>query len=101
LHIDMSGNRKEPEILEMASKNEYARFLMEAGNYVITVDGIDWYLYNGFIMPAYLPHCCPLITNEIAEKTLNIAGKPFARWDTKFGQTEKGEWWYILKRGPW
>lgn len=61
----------------------------EVGNQVISVDGVNWYLYNRFITTAYLPHCIPLIINK---KALNIAGKPFVRWDTKFGKKEKGEW---------
>ncbi len=97
----MSDSTKRPEMPEAANKNEYAHFLKEMGNYVITVDGVDWYLYNGFITPAYLPHCCPPITNKTAEQALNIAGKPFARWDTNFGQIKSGEWWYVLKRGLW
>ena len=60
----MSDSTEKIEIPETANKNEYARFLKEMGNYVITVDGVDWYLYNGFIMPAHLPHCCPPINRR-------------------------------------
>jgi hypothetical protein len=53
------------------------------------------------MVPAYLPHCCPSITVEIAEKVLRISGRPFVRWDSCFGEVKSGEWWYVLKRGPW
>ena len=81
--------------------NKFAELLKEQGNYVITVGGVDWYDYNGFMMPAYLPHCCPKISPQIAEEVVRISRRPFARWSTQFGQIENGEWWYILKRGPW
>lgn len=86
---------------EQLSKNEYARLLKEQGNYVITVEGVDWYSYSGFMIPAYLPHCCPSISPQISEKVVRISGRPFARWDSEFGKAEISEWWYVLKRGPW
>jgi hypothetical protein len=81
--------------------NKYARFLKEQGNYIIQVHNTDWYDYQGFMLPAYLPHCCPAITQESALKVLRESGRPFARWDTRFAQVDKGEWWYVLRRGPW
>jgi len=88
--------------------NKYARFLKEQGIKVVTIRGIHWYNYarfivpyGGFMMPAYLPHCCPEISREIAREVVGISGLPFARWDTNFGQTEESPWWYVLKRGPW
>jgi len=81
--------------------NRYAHLLKEEGNYVITIGGVDWYDYGEFMMPAYLPHCCPQITSEIAREVIKISGKPFARWDTRFGKVENSEWWYVLKRGRW
>lgn len=84
-----------------ASDNKYAQFFKEQGNYVITVEGIDWYDYSGFMMPAYLPHCCPEISPEMAQDVVKTSGRAFARWDTKFGQLEDSEWWYVLKRGQW
>lgn len=81
--------------------NKYAQLLKEQGNYVIKVEGIDWYDYSGFMMPAYLPHCCPSITPEVARKVVEISGRPFARWDSGFRKVEHSEWWYVLKRGPW
>ncbi|MBA7472909.1 hypothetical protein ES707_08241 [subsurface metagenome] len=83
------------------SDNRYAQLLKEQGSYLVTVEGVDWYEYNRFMVPAYLPHCCPSITTEIAEKVLRISGRPFIRWDSHFGKVESGEWWYVLKRGPW
>ena len=82
-------------------KNRYAQLLGEQGDYVITVEGVDWYDYSGFMMPAYLPHCCPRISPEIADKVVQISGRPFVRWDSQFGEVENSEWWYVLKRGPW
>lgn len=81
--------------------NKYAQLLKEQGNYVIKVEGIDWYDYSGFMMPAYLPHCCPTVTQEVALKVLRESGRPFVRWDTQFRKVENSEWWYVLKRGPW
>jgi len=88
--------------------NKYAQFLKEQGIKVITTQGIHWYNYGrfimpyrGFMMPAYLPHCCPEISGEIAQEVVRISGLPFARWDTNFGQIEESQWWYVLKRGPW
>ena len=83
------------------TENVFAQFLKRQGNYIITVDGIDWHCYQGFMMPAYLPHCIPDITPETAKRVVGISGMPFARWDSKFGKLEKSEWWYVLKRGPW
>jgi hypothetical protein len=83
------------------SGNTYAQLLKEQGNYVLTVEGVDWYEYGGFMVPAYLPHCWPGITAEIAEEVLRISGRPFVRWSSCFGKVENGEWWYVLKRGSW
>ncbi|MHC4759017.1 MAG: hypothetical protein ACYTE8_10200, partial [Planctomycetota bacterium] len=55
----------------------------------------------GFMKPAYLPHCMPEITEDIAKEVLKISKRPFVRWDTKFGEIENGQWWYVLKRGNW
>jgi hypothetical protein len=81
--------------------NNYAKLLAAQGNYVINIDGVDWYHYSGFMMPAYLPHCVPAISEEIARKVLAESGNPFVRWDTQFGQIQNSEWWYILKKGLW
>ena len=81
--------------------NRYAQLLKEQGDYVITVKGVDWYHYNRFMMPAYLPHCTPSISNEIAEEVLRISNRLLVRWNTPLGSAENSEWWYILKRGPW
>ena len=83
------------------TENSYAKILDEQGFYVINVEGVDWWEYNGFMMPAYLPHCCPTVTREVAFEVLKKSGRPFARWDNQFGQVENSEWWYILKRGTW
>lgn len=81
--------------------NEYAHLLKEQGNYVITVEGIDWYEYGEFMVPAYLPHCCPDISYRVAQQVLRISKRPFVRWDSRYGQLPSSQWWYVLKRGPW
>ncbi len=81
--------------------NRYAQFLKEQDGYLVTVEGVDWYEYSGFMVPAYLPHCCLGITAEIVEEVLRISGRPFVRWDSRFGKVEGSEWWYVLKRGRW
>ncbi len=85
----------------MVSNNKYSQLLKEQGNYLITVEGVDWYDYGGFMIPAYLPHCCPSITRELALEVLQKSGRPFVRWDSGFGKVRSSEWWYVLKRGPW
>ncbi len=88
-------------MMTQTSNSRFAQLLKEQGHYVITVEGIDWYEYSGFMMPAYLPHCCPRISPQVAKEVMRISGRPFVRWDTRFGQVEGSEWWYVLKRGPW
>ena len=39
--------------------NAYALWLEEQGDYVVTVKGVDWYDYGGFMVPAYLPYRYP------------------------------------------
>jgi hypothetical protein len=84
-----------------AFANKYAQLLDKQGNYVVTVEGVDWYEYSGFMIPAYLPHCVPNISFEMAEKVLKTSGKPFVRWDSNFGHVNNLEWWYILRKGTW
>jgi hypothetical protein len=88
-------------VTEQNAHDSLARLLREQGNYVITVGGVDWYDYSGFMMPAYLPHCCPRISREIAAEVARTSERPFARWDTDFGRLENSEWWYVLKKGAW
>lgn len=83
------------------SGNTYAQLLKEQGNFVITVQGVDWYDYNGFMVPAFLPHCCPEISPEMARQVVRISVRPFARWDQRFGKLQNGEWWYLLKKKHW
>ncbi len=81
--------------------NKYAQFLKEQGNYVVTVEGVDWYEYQGFMEPAYLPHCCPKVTGELALEVLHESGRPFVRWDSDFAEVDESQWWYVLKSGQW
>jgi hypothetical protein len=83
------------------SGNTYVRFLKEQGIAVISIKGVDWREYSGFMIPAYLPHCTPPISEAVAKEVLKISGLPFVRWDTNFGKVKETEWWYVLKRGPW
>ncbi len=84
-----------------AFANKYAQLLDKQGSYVVTVKGVDWYEYSGFMIPAYLPHCTPPISEAVAKEVLKISARPFVRWDSRFGEVENSQWWYILKRGPW
>ena len=82
-------------------QNAYAKLLKKQGYNVIEEDDVFWFGYQGFIMPAYLPHCVPDISKETALKVLKKSGKPFVRWDCNFGHVKNSQWWYILKRGHW
>lgn len=82
-------------------ENKLARFWEKTGCLIIQVDGIFWYEYSGFMIPAYLPGNCPNITEKSAETVLKKTGKVFVRWDNDFNGITGGEWWYILKRGRW
>ncbi len=82
-------------------KNNYAELLRACGDYVLTIKGIDWYCYKGFMVPAYLPHCVPKISREVAKQALTISKRPFIRWDTHFGQLDKSPWWYLNRRHAW
>ena len=57
-------------------ENRYALFLKESNHYVITVNGIDWYDYQGFMVPAYLPHSIPEISRDVANSPLVIVDWP-------------------------
>ena len=81
--------------------NLYAKLLQAQGQRVFAVEGIDWYVYSRFLLPAYLPHAVPAITAAQAQRARAQAGAPFARWDSDFGRAAEGPWWYVLKRGPW
>jgi hypothetical protein len=84
-----------------ADNNSYARLLKEQGSFVIRVGDVDWYDYGRFMIPAYLPHCTPAVSEETAQAVLKESGRPFVRWDSRFGKVEASEWWYVLKKGPW
>jgi len=82
-------------------RSTFVQLLKEQGTYFVTVEGINWYDYKGFMVPAYLPHCCPEVSPKTAEEVVRISGRPFVRWDSQFEQVESSEWWYVLKRCPW
>lgn len=79
--------------------NEYAIFLQRAGEQVFCIDGVDWYLYQGFLMPAYLPHATPEIDKCVARRAIKVAGVPFARWNQGFDQGTEMAWWYVIRKG--
>jgi len=81
--------------------NNYARLLAQQGKVVISESGIDWVKYGHFMIPAYLPHRIPEISNENAKEVLKRANCPFVRWESKVGEVHETEWWFIVKRGPW
>ena len=82
-------------------QNTYAELLKEQGYNVIEEDSVFWFGYQGFMMPAYLPHRVPAISKETALKVLKKSSKPFVRWDENFNQITESQWWYIVKRGHW
>ncbi|MBZ9538059.1 hypothetical protein KGQ90_03755 [Modicisalibacter tunisiensis] len=81
--------------------NDYAGFLEAAGHRVISLDGIDWYAYRGFMMPAYLPHVMPTIRAASARRMLKQAKLPFARWTEGFSDELESQWWYVIREGPY
>ncbi|MDI5934169.1 hypothetical protein [Halomonas kalidii] len=85
----------------MSQNNAYAGFLAAAGHQVVQMEGVDWYAYQGFMMPAYLPHAVPEITAAQARRLLKVARRPFVRWTQGFGSTEPGPWWFVIRRGPY
>jgi hypothetical protein len=81
------------------SNFKIARFFREAGVTVVDVDGIYWYEYSGFMVPAYLPHCIPNISPSNARKACKYAKLPFARWVNGYGALDDGEWWHVVREG--
>jgi hypothetical protein len=84
-----------------AGPNLLARFFEAKGCPVVRIEGVEWYQYSRFMMPAYLPHRVPTVTEEMARQVRRETGSPFVRWDSDFGKIPHGHWWYVLKRGPW
>jgi hypothetical protein len=82
-------------------RNLLAEFLEAKGCPVVRVEGAEWYQYSRFMMPAFLPHCCPPVTEEMARRVRQQTGAPFVRWDSDYGKMAHSHWWYVLKHGPW
>lgn len=83
----------------------YANYLEAAGHTVLHHEGVAWYVYNGFLMPAYLPHAVPAISAQQAAAVRRRSGRPFARWISDFqagpdSSTGTG-WWYVNRHGPY
>lgn len=72
-----------------------------SGYRVLLRDGVEWFAYNSFLRQASLPHCAPRVTERQARKVLRESGCRFARWDSGFGETEVGGWWYVVRSGPY
>ncbi|EPC04205.1 hypothetical protein L861_02510 [Litchfieldella anticariensis FP35 = DSM 16096] len=85
----------------MVEENEYAGFLEAAGHQVVRMDGVEWYAYQGFMMPAYLPHVVPKISTEQARRLLKASRHPFVRWTCGFDRTESSPWWFVVREGPY
>lgn len=81
--------------------DSFANYLVRSGTYVVNVDGVDWYEYNGFMMPAYLPHCTPEISRSNAKKALQISGRLFVRWISDYGTTSCRSWWHVIRHGAY
>lgn len=85
----------------MVRENDYAGFLAAAGHRVVHLEGIDWYAYQGFMMPAYLPHASPEISRDHARRLQALARCPFVRWSEGFTAAVEGPWWYVIRHGPY
>jgi ribosomal protein S18 acetylase RimI-like enzyme len=81
--------------------NIYRNVLSKQGKLTFSIKGIDWFQYNYFLLPAYLPHCTPIITGSDAEKALTYSKSFFTRWESEFGKTQEGLWWHVIRKGPW
>lgn len=81
--------------------NRYALYLNAAGVNVHRVDGVYWFEYNSFVMPAYLPHAMPRISGESARNARSASGKAFARWTDGYGLLSSGEWWHVVCEGKY
>jgi hypothetical protein len=82
--------------------NKLAQYIRATGVSSIDVDGIDWYEYSGFMVPAYLPHCMPDISLSNAKRACKLTGRPFARWVSGFEESlEISEWWHVIREGKY
>lgn len=81
--------------------NQYAMFLQSSGEEVFISNNIFWHKYNGFIVPAYLPHVTPTIDEFTAKKAMKYSKSPFARWNSSFGQNDEASWWYVVRQAPY
>ena len=81
--------------------NRYMHVLKKQDRRVFTIEGVDWFEYKYFITPAYLPHCYPAISTANVEKALIASGALFARWESEFGNIQQGQWWHVIRKGPW
>ncbi|MBB3140051.1 GNAT family N-acetyltransferase [Halomonas organivorans] len=81
--------------------SDYASYLQRAGEKIFCHDGVYWHLYQGFLMPAYLPHATPEIDRAQAREAIRIAGVPFARWNRGFHMKDESDWWYVVRYAPY
>ena len=73
------------------------------GYETINSGSVDWFKYNGFYMPAYLPHSSPKIPIEQVLLVLRSDKVTFVRWDTDYDKLDSGnsEWYYLVKDDGW
>jgi len=84
-----------------SNNNAYKNALSIQGRHTFSIDGIDWFKYNYFLLPAYLPHFTPVITFPNAKKALKYSKAFFVRWESEFGKRQEGQWWHVIRKGPW
>lgn len=75
--------------------------LQVLGRKVIWSGGVPWYLYNGFLRPAFLPHACPPISEMTARYALKQAGAAFARWEHPIDAAVGSAWWQTNRSGDY
>lgn len=103
----MSAQVPAPRTGQAGFDPAFANYLQQSGHGVWWLDGIAWHAYNGFIMPACLPHRVPGIEAAQAQRARRVAGVPFARWISDFqveppaGSAGASAWWYVNRTGPY
>ena len=81
--------------------DSYAQVLAVLGMKVWELDHTKWFMYREFLVPAYLPHCCPTINSESAAAVRRLSGAPFARWESEFDRAVPSAWWQLIRTEHW
>lgn len=84
-----------------SAAESYARLLESLGKQLYWVNNIPWYRYNGFLRPAFLPHQCPRIDLDTAQKALKKSSTTFARWEHPKAGDKSSAWWLVNRRGTY